>query len=252
MQSHLLMVAEEPLVALSVGNAGGQDIGLNIGGPAEMPCWHIAWHRSTLYLVTHLSKSTAKGSQNTSTHNEESYLKWGFQAQSWTHCLAPASLGVGEPEEQGGFTESKKLFWVLEVEGLHCLNGYETSGTCPIYFLLPAPTSSGFLYFSVQIMFGLWLLMSQHYNLVLMALLPLCKPFCWCLLQKTEVLILVSCLHIGIAAFWGQLHFLLSSKFNEIIFHVTQELYWFAVQLFAGLYQLVSLQTLIFKAEAKV
>lgn len=75
MQNHLLMVAEEPLVALSVGNAGGQDIDLNIGGPAEMPCWHIAWHRSTLYLVTHPSKSTAKGSQNTSTHNEESYLK---------------------------------------------------------------------------------------------------------------------------------------------------------------------------------
>lgn len=64
----------------------------------------------------------------------------------------------------------------------------------------------------------------------------LVQSFLLCLLQKTEVLILVSCLHIGIAALWGQLRFLLSSKFNEIIFHVTQELYWFAVQLFAGLY----------------
>lgn len=33
----------------------------------EMPCWHIAWHGSTLHLLTHPSQSTAKGSQNTST-----------------------------------------------------------------------------------------------------------------------------------------------------------------------------------------
>lgn len=35
MQSHLLMVAKEPLVALSVGDRGGQDMDLNVGGPAK-------------------------------------------------------------------------------------------------------------------------------------------------------------------------------------------------------------------------
>lgn len=49
----------------------------------ETPCWHIAGQRSTLYLLTHPSRRTAKGSQNMNTHNEESYLKWGFQAQPW-------------------------------------------------------------------------------------------------------------------------------------------------------------------------
>lgn len=73
MQSHLV-VAEEPLVALSVGDAVGQD-------KVDQPCWHIAWHRSALYLLTHPSQSTANGSQNMSISNEESCLKWGFQAQ---------------------------------------------------------------------------------------------------------------------------------------------------------------------------
>lgn len=55
----------------------------------------------------------------------------------------------------------KNLFWGLEAEGLCYLNGYVTSGTGPIYFLLPAPTPSESLYFSVQNMFELWLLITQ-------------------------------------------------------------------------------------------
>lgn len=56
----------------------------------------------------------------------------------------------------------------------------------------PSSTPSGFLYFSVQRTFGLWLLMSLCYSLAQMALLPLCKAFCYCLLEKTEALILLS------------------------------------------------------------
>lgn len=35
LQSHLLMAAEEPLVALCVGDAVGQDMGWNTGGPLK-------------------------------------------------------------------------------------------------------------------------------------------------------------------------------------------------------------------------
>lgn len=35
MQSDQFLVAEKPLAALSVGAAGGQDMGLSIGGPAK-------------------------------------------------------------------------------------------------------------------------------------------------------------------------------------------------------------------------
>lgn len=160
----------------------------------------IAWHGSTLHLLTHPSQSRAKGSQNMSTHSEESYSKWGFQAQPWAHCLVPASLGVGEPEEQGGFTESETPLlrsrswrfvlsqWVWDFRDLSHI--FSPSSTHPfrVSVLLCAE------YFWVVA------LISQYYNLASMALLPLSKAFCWCLLQKTEVLILVPCLHIGKAA----------------------------------------------------
>lgn len=103
----------------------------------------------------------------------------------WLH--GTSLLGSGKAWGAGWIHRVQKTsFWGLEAEGLHCLNGYETSGTCPIYFLLPAPTPSGFLDFSVQNMFGLWLLITQHYSLASKALLLLCKAFCWCLLQKTN------------------------------------------------------------------
>lgn len=61
----------------------------------------------------------------------------------------------------------------------------------------------GFLYFSVQDTFGLWILMSKCYNLALMALRPLCKAFCRSLLEKPERhlfsfhILLKSTLHFG-------------------------------------------------------
>lgn len=54
-------------------------------------------HVSSLWPRRNPFKSTAKDSRDTTTHSEESYLKWGFQAHPWAHCLVPACLGVGKP-----------------------------------------------------------------------------------------------------------------------------------------------------------
>lgn len=111
------------------------------------------------------SQSTAKGSQKMRAHNGESYLKWASR-----HSLEPTAWyqPPWEWESLRNRVDSqspKNLFSCLEAEGLCCLNGYETSGTRPIYFLFSALTPPGFLYSSAQNIFGLWLLISQCYNL---------------------------------------------------------------------------------------
>jgi len=155
-------------------------------------------------------KSTDKGSRDMTTKSEESYVTWGFQAQPWARCLVPACLGMGKP---GGAEWSHRVQKTsAELQRLEVCAVSVAVRLCrdlPQVFS-SSSTPSGFLSFFVQDTFGLWLLISQWYSLVLMALLPLPKAFCCCVLEKMGAhsfhILLKSILHLGRGRELGEQH----------------------------------------------
>lgn len=156
----------------------------------------------------------------------------GFQAQPWAHCLVPASLGVGKPEGQGGFAGPKKPLLMSRswrfVLSQWLRNFRDSSHIFSLFSTHPSRAS---------------VLLCAEYIWVVALDIPVLQPgfncacaklFVGACYKKQRCPFLFHVCTLEKQLFRATLF--ISSEFNDIIFHVIQEFYWFAVQLFAGLY----------------